>query len=236
MTSAYPDLSDFSMLDIFRMEAATQVAVMNDNLLALEAQAATGAEMGSKPNDASSKQLEALMRSAHSIKGAAHIVGLDLVVGVAHVMEDCFVAVQNGQIQLQSRQIDILLDAVDWFTQLSQCLANELPAWLEQQVDTTHGLVSAIAALSNSPASPSAPTPAPAPAPVPAPGTPTVGPVIGSIPPASTQPSPVNLEQATEPLSHNISYPSSSRSEPGLAEAQERVVRISAEQLTQIMA
>ena len=36
------------------------------------------------------------MRAAHSLKGAARIVGLDVGVRVAHAMEDCFVAAQRG--------------------------------------------------------------------------------------------------------------------------------------------
>ena len=40
--------------------------------------------------------LEALMRAAHSVKGAARIVGLEEAVQVAHVMEDCFVAAQDN--------------------------------------------------------------------------------------------------------------------------------------------
>ncbi len=223
MTSAYPDLSGFSMLDIFRMEAETQVAVMNDNLLALEAQS----EAGSEPSaDVTAKRLEALMRSAHSLKGAAHIVGLDPVVGVAHVMEDCFVAAQNGQIQLQSRQIDVLLDTVDWFTQLSQCLANELPTWLEQQVDVINGLVSAIAALLST--SLAAPTSLSAP-------IETQVPII---------PEPIDIQDwetaqdlsnsySSTPYDHNHSHQSSNQ---GWAETQERVVRISADNLNQIMA
>ncbi len=225
MTSAYPDLSDFSMLDIFRMEAETQVVVMNDNLLALEAEAATGADIGSKPKDnASSKQLEALMRAAHSIKGAAHIVGLDPVVGVAHVMEDCFVAAQNGQIQLQSRHIDVLLDAVDWFTQLSQCPANELPAWLEQQGGVIEELVSAIADLSNSPSTPSSPSSA------------TATSTTRSAPTAATPASTANPAQTAEPASDPSLLDSMLDADHRLAEPQERVVRISADNLNQIMA
>ena len=41
-------------------------------------------------------QLEACMRAAHSLKGAARIVGLGVGVSVAHAMEDCFVAAQRG--------------------------------------------------------------------------------------------------------------------------------------------
>ena len=37
------------------------------------------------------------MRAAHSLKGAARIVGLDAAVRVAHAMEDCLVAAQKGR-------------------------------------------------------------------------------------------------------------------------------------------
>ena len=46
------------------------------------------------------RQLESLMRAAHSIKGAAKIVGFDAAVQVSHHLEDCFVAAQRGQITL----------------------------------------------------------------------------------------------------------------------------------------
>ena len=53
------------------------------------------------------------MRAAHSLKGAARIVGLDAAVRVAHAMEDCFVAAQKGKIVLQPEHVDILLQGVD---------------------------------------------------------------------------------------------------------------------------
>ena len=80
MSNSLPDdLSSFSMLDLFKAEAETQKAVLNRGLLELEKGTATPA------------QLEALMRAAHSLKGAARIVGLDAAVRVAHAMEDAFV-------------------------------------------------------------------------------------------------------------------------------------------------
>ena len=51
------------------------------------------------------------MRAAHSLKGAARIVGLDVGVRVAHAMEDCFVAAQEGRLTLRQAQIDLLLGA-----------------------------------------------------------------------------------------------------------------------------
>lgn len=95
------DLSQHSMLDLFRLEAENQTQILNDGLLALER----------KPDSAS--ELEACMRAAHSLKGAARIVGIEAAVSVAHVMEDCFVAAQKGLLIFTPDQIDDLLGAVD---------------------------------------------------------------------------------------------------------------------------
>ena len=84
------DLSQFSMLDLFRVEAETQALVLTSGLLALER------------DPALADQLEACMRAAHSLKGAARIVGLAVGVRVAHAMEDCFVAAQQGQLTLRT--------------------------------------------------------------------------------------------------------------------------------------
>ncbi|MBX2866310.1 MAG: hybrid sensor histidine kinase/response regulator [Leptolyngbyaceae cyanobacterium MAG.088] len=140
MTYTPQDFSDFSMLDIFRMEVETQVALLNDNLLAVESQATS-------PSGADASQLETLMRAAHSIKGAARIVGLELAVKVAHVMEDCFVAAQTSKIRLNTHSIDILLEGVDWYDRLQKIQESELSQWLEQQTAGTTQLVDRIAGI-----------------------------------------------------------------------------------------
>ena len=94
------DMRNASMLDLFRLEVDTQAQVMSNGLLAIERSAAP-------------EQLEACMRAAHSIKGAARIVGLQAAAEVTHVMEDCFVAAQQGHLQLGPRHIDQLLHGVD---------------------------------------------------------------------------------------------------------------------------
>ena len=95
------DLSRRSLLDLFREEAQTQTRVLSSGLLALE----------HAPDDAS--QLEACMRAAHSLKGAARIVGLQEGVDIAHVMEECFVAAQRGTLVLSAAHIDELLRGAD---------------------------------------------------------------------------------------------------------------------------
>ncbi len=102
------DLGNFSMLELFRLEVDNQAAILNDGLLSLEQQ--TDQE----------KQLEALMRASHSIKGAARMVDIDAGVKLAHAMEDCFVAAQHGELDLQAHQIDLLLEGVDLLVAISK--------------------------------------------------------------------------------------------------------------------
>lgn len=108
------------MLELFRMEVETQAAILNENLLALEHSPGTATE------------LESLMRASHSIKGAARIVQLDPVVKIAHLMEDCFVAAQSGQIKIDSAEkIDSLLAGVDLIQRISLLEETELTAWFD---------------------------------------------------------------------------------------------------------
>jgi two-component system, chemotaxis family, sensor histidine kinase and response regulator WspE len=109
------DMRDASMLDLFRLEVETQAQVMSSGLLAIE-------------RSASPQELEACMRAAHSIKGAARIVGIQAGVDVTHVMEDCFVSAQQGKIQLGPRRIDQLLHGVDLLKRIATS-AEDLDLW-----------------------------------------------------------------------------------------------------------
>ena len=60
------------------------------------------------------------MRAAHSLKGAARIVGLDAAVRVAHALEDNFVAAQRGEFSIRSPDVDVLLRAVDLLARIAQ--------------------------------------------------------------------------------------------------------------------
>ncbi|MFM0338890.1 hybrid sensor histidine kinase/response regulator [Paraburkholderia fungorum] len=95
-----------SLIDLFREEARTQARVLNDGLLALDR----------APRDAAA--LEACMRAAHSLKGAARIVGMQVGVELAHEMEECFVAAQEGRALLDAAWIDALLRGVDIVTRI----------------------------------------------------------------------------------------------------------------------
>lgn len=150
------DLSQFSMLDLFRMEADSQTRILTEGLLAMERQ----------PGDAGAGAVDAMMRAAHSIKGAAAIVGLDVAVQLAHAMEDAFVAAQQGKFALTPSRVDVLLAGVDLIVQLSHLDQAAVAAWLgahQGQVSNTLHSIGAIAFLPE-PVAPPAPAPAPKPA------------------------------------------------------------------------
>ena len=111
------DLSQMSMVELFRVEAENQLALVTSGLLALEKAPPT-------PGD-----LESMMRAAHSLKGAARIVGLGVAVRIAHAMEDCFVAAQKGELTLARAAIDALLAGVDLITRISLTTEAELSRW-----------------------------------------------------------------------------------------------------------
>ncbi|WP_397449490.1 hybrid sensor histidine kinase/response regulator [Pseudomonas sp. NA-150] len=97
-----PDqMRDASLFELFTLEAEAQTQVLSAGLLALERD----------PTQAD--HLEACMRAAHSLKGAARIVGVDAGVSVAHVMEDCLVSAQESRLRLRPEHIDALLQGTD---------------------------------------------------------------------------------------------------------------------------
>ncbi len=109
---------DPSLLELFRAELETHLPALSEGLLALER------------GDAEPRRLEELMRAAHSVKGAARIVGLDQAVQVAHALEDCFVAAQRGEVRLGSDAVDVLLRGVDALQRTG--LGNEADALPEE--------------------------------------------------------------------------------------------------------
>src|SRR5437762_10517506 len=129
------DLSQLSMLELFRLEAESQVQVLTAGLLALER------------NPVAAEQLEACMRAAHSLKGAARIVGLSVGVGVAHTMEDCFVAAQRGRITLRQKPIDLLLRGVDLLARIAKTPEAEVGQWEGEKPAEVNTFLAALAAV-----------------------------------------------------------------------------------------
>lgn len=136
------DLSDFSMEELFRAEAESQCRELSEGLLNLEKSAVPA------------PLLESLMRSAHSLKGAARIIGLDLAVHVSHEMEECFVQAQRANLAPAPAVVDVMLRGVD--------LLRRIAGVVDQEVSPEE--VEAFVAACKNPALAAAPVPVAAPA------------------------------------------------------------------------
>ena len=114
------NLSELSMEQLFRMEVDTQSAVLTSGLLAVE------------QDPASAENLQSLMRAAHSLKGAARIVGRQSAARIAHAMEDCVVAAQKGALSLNAAHVDVLLGGVDLLGRISRIPDAEFQSWQQE--------------------------------------------------------------------------------------------------------
>ena len=129
------DLNDFSMLDLFRMEVETQSTILTNGLLGLEQDSDTAYRLGE------------LMRAAHSLKGAARIVGRKAAVRIAHAMEDCFVAAQQEKRTPSLDLTDRLLAGVDLLNRIAQVPDEVLEKWEIEQENEIDTFVSSLASL-----------------------------------------------------------------------------------------
>lgn len=187
------DLSGFSMLELFRLEAEGQVSVLSSGVLAIE------------DLDKSPATVEAMMRAAHSLKGAARIVGLDPAVRVAHALEDVFVACGKGTLRVRADHADLLLSAIDFLSGIAT--ADDATATDSPWVSRADSLAKNLEAIAAGGSSSLPLTPAPVP--------PATGP--GAATPVETPP-------PEEP-------PGGARA----PEQTDRVVRVSAESLSRLV-
>lgn len=174
------DLGGFSMHELFRAEVETHCAALSEGLLRLE-----GA-----PEDLGI--IVPLMRAAHSVKGAARIVGIDAAVTVAHHMEDVLVHMQKGVERASRARIDQLLEGTDFLLRIAQVDEREIPEWSSSHAGEVNALTTALAAPP--PAAPATPPPPEAPVPptaaAPATAPETEPPAPEAAPPAPAGPPP----------------------------------------------
>ena len=121
------------MLQLFRMEVDTQSTVLTSALLALER------------DPDSNEALQSLMRAAHSLKGAARIVGRQAAARIAHAMEDCVVAAQKGTLTLTVRHIDAMLDGLDRIGRISRIADEEFESWQAEHNNDIDAFISSLA-------------------------------------------------------------------------------------------
>lgn len=214
-------LGGFSMFELFREEAETHAGALETGLLRLE----------SDPTD-SSVAIEPLMRAAHSIKGAARIIDLDVAVGLAHAMEDCFVAVQDGTETLVSARVDQLLEGTDFLRSLAGLEESAVEAWSEENRPGIDALVERLRARppvadARTPVDPPTTDPVQEPSAASADEA-IVDPPVASTPPVGeTTPSPAEASTA-ESTTETVTPPP-----PSLEE--ERVVRVDSTRLERMM-
>lgn len=190
---------DARLYEIFRVELETQSKNLSQDLIDLER----------KPKDSS--LLEKLMRTAHSIKGAARVVALIPIVRLAHAMEDCFVAAQQGQMEIHEEQVDQLLKCVDVLSRLAKLKPEKINAWSAQATPLIDNLLQDLTAY--------------------------LKPIASDESPISKQ-APREWEEASPPLKtaeieskKNIAAVKPIQTSP----AQDRVLRITAENLNRLM-
>ncbi len=128
-----PGIVDASLLELFREEAESQTQLLTAGLLALDR------------DGFAADQLDGCMRAAHSLKGAARIVGFEEGVRVAHAIEDCFVAAQEGRLELRHAQIDLLLAAADLLLRIASTPEAHLEEWTTHKKAEVDGCVASLA-------------------------------------------------------------------------------------------
>jgi two-component system sensor histidine kinase and response regulator WspE len=200
------------MLELFRMEAENQAAILTSGLLELDrSQGAPG-------------QLEILMRAAHSFKGAARIVDLPAAVGVAHAMEDCFALAQQGKLALRQPEIDSLFRGVDLLVQISKHTEASITRWEIDHADEIRECLNSLARLRRD---------AEMPGPAAGRDAACMEPTASGSSTATSQPGNASLPAAMEPAPQEmtLSQPAATHGN----EAPERVVRLAAENLNRLL-
>jgi two-component system sensor histidine kinase and response regulator WspE len=201
------------MLELFRLEAESQTAILSAGVLAVE-------EFERSP-----ETIESMMRAAHSLKGAARIVGLDPAVRVAHAMEDCFVAAGKGTFRVRPEHVDLLLASIDFLSSIAKAddAISPTSAWPR----TADALVAELGALLTAPAARASQA------------TPPVAPPAAAIEPAATEeiaaPEPLARPPAAPDEAGAPHAPAPAASAARAVEQADRVVRVSADSLTRLV-
>ncbi|BAP56225.1 response regulator receiver domain protein [Thioploca ingrica] len=205
-------ITDPALLGLFLSEVEAHTVILNEGLLALEI------------NPSATEQLAALMRSAHSIKGAARVVGLEMVIKLAHLMEDCFVAAQQGKLTFVSEHIDILLHSVDRLTTMAQVVKSGTYQDLTQLSQENESLTVALNSILTGSLSP-----------IPLPVTQSISELmIPKMPPPSLTPAVESISQSAVLVNGNTEFNSPAVRRKALANT-DRTVKVTATKIERLM-
>ena len=94
------------ILNIFRIESEEIIERLNNTLLNLE------------KSPANKDLIVLLFRDAHSLKGAARMIGFSNTQNLAHKIEDILGLAQDNQLQLTPEIADIMYKSVDLISKI----------------------------------------------------------------------------------------------------------------------
>lgn len=120
------DFSDETMDEIFKIfqvESEEIISRINNNLLSLE----------KNPKD--KEIIFTLFRDAHSLKGAARMIGFDDVQNLAHKMEDVLGLAKDDKIAINSKVVDILYKTVDFLVEGIQDALQKKPQQNQAEIE-----------------------------------------------------------------------------------------------------
>jgi len=120
------------ILNIFREESEEQIEKLNQGLLKLE------------KNSQDKDVISELFREAHSIKGAARMIGLNDIQSVAHKIEDIIGLAKDNRLKITPSIVDVLCRAVDCINSIIEESLKTLGQSHSPHVDTILQELSAI--------------------------------------------------------------------------------------------
>ena len=225
------DLGGFSLHELFKGEAEMHAAALSDGLVRLE-------------GTSDPATVEPLMRAAHSIKGAARVIGLDIAVRLAHAMEDSLVAMQKGREAIVAGRIDQLLKGTDLLAALAGVEEADVPTWSAENDAAVGSIVEALrAAPPERVATPSStPSSTPSLATAAAPSVPVdlaaLAAEVEEVAPEKEAPVEAVASPTTVPVAHTAAVPpvtTASPATPATPSSRASAVRVSAEKLDRLL-
>lgn len=129
------EFDTISLIEIFRNEAESQGLLFEKALLGLL----------EKPDDAAC--LESAMRAAHSLKGAAQIVGAKGISLIAHQVEECFVTAQKTGVCLKRADLNCLLEVFETLVSIKDSPEGAILNWPGEEKEKLEALNQSLLAL-----------------------------------------------------------------------------------------
>ena len=119
------------LLEFFLTEAEEHISNLEKGFLDLE------------QNPSDTTDIHELFRTAHTLKGAAALVKLNTLSGIAHIMEDVLESVRDKQFSITKETFDWLLHCLDSMKFLVSETVNERPEKTELLDEISNALPAA---------------------------------------------------------------------------------------------